>query len=115
RLTGTGAAERTLTEPLGTDVGAKDSLLVGDIDADGRLEILVNANLEGVLSFELSPPPGPTATPTPLPTATPTPAPGLTVNGSSSPITVLPGETVVVTVSGGPARPRDWVAKHLST
>src|SRR6185436_18480292 len=37
------------------------------------------------------------------------------VNGSASPITVAPGAVVTVTVNNGPALPKDWVAKHIST
>jgi hypothetical protein len=65
-------------------------------------------------------PPTPTRTPTPIPTPTatrtPTPIPGpppvILVNGSSSSITVAPGSVVTVSVSGGPANARDWLAKY---
>jgi hypothetical protein len=59
----------------------------------------------------------PTATPTTVPSATPTatPAPSgasVLVNGSASPVTVIPGATVTVAVAGGPGGITDWVAKH---
>jgi hypothetical protein len=44
-------------------------------------------------------------------TVTVTP-PTVTVNGSSSPLTVAPGAVVTVQVAGGSAYPWDWVAKH---
>jgi outer membrane protein assembly factor BamB len=38
---------------LGTDVGRNDSLIVGDFDWDGRVEIWVNAGVIGHLMFEV--------------------------------------------------------------
>jgi hypothetical protein len=40
-------------------------------------------------------------------------APVMTVNGSSTPITVAPGTVVEVNVSGGPAFPLDWVGRYV--
>jgi hypothetical protein len=62
----------------------------------------------------------PTPTATPIPTSTPTPrprpaGPTVLVNGSSAPITVAPGVTVTVAVSGGPAFRHDWVGQYVST
>ena len=39
-------------------------------------------------------------------------APTLTVNGSSSPITVAPGSTVAVAVAGGPGDSMDWIGLY---
>jgi len=39
-------------------------------------------------------------------------APTLTVNGSSSPITVAPGSTLAVAVSGGPGDSMDWIGLY---
>ena len=56
----------------------------------------------------------PTATPPPTPTPTPGASPTILVDGGSEPITVLPGATVTVDVSGGPGLMRDWVAKYTA-
>jgi uncharacterized protein (DUF1800 family) len=37
------------------------------------------------------------------------------INGGTAPVSVAPGATVTVNVSGGSAFPLDWVGKHLST
>ena len=37
------------------------------------------------------------------------------VNGSASPVTVAPGATVSVAISGGPGNVYDWVAKFNAT
>src|SRR5262249_14417567 len=40
---------------LGSGVGADDSLLVGDFDRDGHVEVMVNRGLEGIVLLEASP------------------------------------------------------------
>ena len=44
------------SEVLGTGVGALDSLLVGDIDADGSSEIVVNTGAQGFRIYQAPPP-----------------------------------------------------------
>jgi hypothetical protein len=52
-LNGASRAEEWASEVLGSQVGENDALLVGDVDADGRTELVVGAGELGFMVFDI--------------------------------------------------------------